>query len=123
MRSTNSFFLLAEQLTEDSRDAVEYICLAADLLQQMFSELRSLAIDHPEFARALSSRWSDARARLWTLHEIVGLLRRGDDPSTAGQLMRRATALISWLSARIDELTLCALRDDYPVDTSPSALH
>jgi hypothetical protein len=123
MKSTNSHFLLAQQLTEESLDAVEYLCLAADLLEQLFSELRSLAIDHPEFARALSSRGPDARARLWTLHEIVGLLRRSDDPSTAGQLTRRATALISWLSAKIDELTLCALGDDYPVDTSPSALH
>jgi hypothetical protein len=123
MKSTNSQFLLAERLNEESLDEVEYLCIAADLLEQLFSELRSLAIDHPEFARALSSRGSDAPARLWTLHEIVGLLSRGVDRSSAAQLTRRATALISWLSAKLDEMTLCALGDEYPAATGPTGLH
>jgi hypothetical protein len=120
---TNFCFEPAEQCTEKSLDQVEYIRIAADLLEQYFSELRSLAIDHPEFARALTNRGSEARARLWTLHDIVGLLMRGDDPSMAGQITLRAIALISWLSAKFDELTLTALGDDGSVDTSPSAFH
>jgi hypothetical protein len=123
MKSTNSQFLLAEGLTEESLDEVAYLCIAADLLEQLFSELRSLAIDHPQFARALSSRGPDAQTRLWTLRQIVGLLSRGDDPLSAAQLTRRATALISWLSANLDELTLCALGDEYPADTGLFALH
>jgi len=121
MRSKNFDFRLAEQHTEESLDQVEYIRIAADLLEQLFSELRSLAIDHPGFARALLSRGSEVRARLWTLNEIVGLLMSGDDPSIAGQLTRRATALISWLSAKIDELTLTVLGGDSSIDSSRSA--
>src|ERR1700692_3040375 len=96
MRSTNIHCRIAWQHDEESLDVVESICISTDLLEQLFSELRSLAIDHPEFARALSSRGSDVRARLWTLHEIVGLLRCGDDSTMVAQLTRRATALISW---------------------------
>jgi hypothetical protein len=120
---TNFCFEPTEQYTEESLDQVEHIRVAADLLEQLFSELRSLAIDHPEFARALSGRGSEARARLWTLHDTVGLLMRGDDPSMAAQITCRATALISWLSAKFDELTLTALGDDDSVDTSSPAFH
>jgi hypothetical protein len=123
MKSKQSQFLLAEELTEESLDEVAYLCIAADLLEQLFSELRSLAVDHPEFAHALSSRGPDAQARLWTLHQIVELLSRSDDPLSAAQLTRRATMLISWLSAKLDELTLCALGDGYSADTGLSALH
>ena len=94
MRSTSFHSQLAAQHTEEPLDQVEYIRIAADLLEQLFSEIRSLAIDHPEFARALSNRSSDVCARLRTLNGIVGLLVRGE-PSSAGQLTRRATALIS----------------------------
>ena len=122
MRSTNSHTQLAKQHTDEPLDQVEYIRIAADLLEQLFSEIRSLAIDRPEFARALSSRSSDARARLRTLNGIVGLLVRVE-PSRAGQLTRRATALISGLSATIDELTLTALGDCDSLETYPCGLH
>jgi hypothetical protein len=122
MRSTNSHAQLAEQHTDEPLAQVEYIRIAADLLDQLFSEIRTLAIDHPEFARALSNRSSDARARLQTLNGIVSLLVRGE-PSTAGQLTRRATALISGLSATIDELTLTALGDYDSLETYPCGLH
>jgi hypothetical protein len=109
--------------TEKPLDELEYIRIAADMLQQLFSELRSLATSNPGLARALSSRGADARARLWTLHEIVDLLMGVDDLSMAVPLRRRATALISWLSNELDELTLRATTDDLPVDTLRVVLH
>jgi len=123
MRSTNFHSRLTEQHAEESLDQVEYIRIAADLLEQLFSEIRLLAIDHPGFARALFSRGADARACLWTLHQIVASLMLNDDPPMESRLTRRATALISWLSAKLDELTLAALGDVDSVDTSASALH
>jgi hypothetical protein len=101
--------------TEGPLSAVDYICAAADLLQQMFSELQSLAARNPVLARALSKHESDASAHLWTLHETIRLLLDVDDYSTALPLSRRATALISWLSDEIDELTLCATGDNHPI--------
>jgi hypothetical protein len=102
---------IAEQ-TEEPLSAVDYICTAADLLQQMFFELQSLATCNPGLARALSNRESDASAHLWTLHETIKLLLVVDDFSTALPLSRRATALISRLSEEIDELTLYATGED-----------
>jgi hypothetical protein len=122
MRSTTTNRRLVEH-TEDPPDAVEYICIATDLLQQMFSELQSLAANNTDLARAMSRRGSDVRDRLWTLHETADLLRSVNDHSIAVTLRRRATALISWLSAEIDELTLCATGDERPVHSCRSALH
>jgi hypothetical protein len=122
MRSTPSDAGIAEQ-TEEPLDEVEYICIAADLLQQMLSELQSLANHSPGLARALSDRGSNACARLCALRETVELLLGIDDLSMAVPLRRRATALISWLSGEIDELTLFATSDDYPVGTCRVALH
>jgi len=123
MRSTHLHFRRREHYTTEFIDRVNYICVAADLLDQMFFELRSLAMNNPEFAGLLSDSESDARVGLWTLNEIVALLLRGDNPSIAEDLIHQATALISWLSANLDELTLCALRDGYPVDSIPPRLH
>jgi hypothetical protein len=114
MRSPLSHIGIVEE-TEEPLSAVEYICIAADLLQQMFSELQSLATRKPGLARAVSDRESDASAQLWTLHETIKLLLVVDDVSTALPLSRRATALISWLSDEIDDLTLCATEDNYRI--------
>ena len=108
---------------EEPLDEVEYICIAADLLEQMFSELQSLATRNPGLARALSSRGSDTCLRLWTLRETIELLLGVDDFSNAVPLRRRATALISWLSDDIDQLALSATSDSHPVDTCRVALH
>jgi hypothetical protein len=122
MRSTPSNVGLIEQ-TEELVDELEYICIAAELLQQMLSELRSLATSNPGLDRALSSRGSEVGARLWRLRETIDLLSGIDDLSMTVPLRRRATALISWLSDEIDALTLCATSDNCPVDTFRVALH
>jgi hypothetical protein len=122
MNSTTSNRGLVEY-TEAPPDEVEYICIAAYLLQQMFSKLRTLAGNNTDLARAMSSRGSDARDRLCALHETVDLLMGVDDDSTAVPLRRRATALISWLSDEIDELTLFATGDERVVNTFRVASH
>jgi hypothetical protein len=109
--------------TEEPLGEVEYICIAADLLQQMFDELRSLATGDPELAQALAKRGSDAYTCLWTLHETVDLMLGADDSSVEVALKRCATALISWLSDEFNDLTLCAGCDSYPVDTFRVVLH
>jgi hypothetical protein len=111
MHSTTTNPWLVER-AEDPPDAMEYICIATDLLQQMFSALQSLATSNTDLARAMSTRESVIRHRLWTLHGTVDLLLRGQDESPIGALMRRATALISWLSAETDELALRAAGDE-----------
>jgi hypothetical protein len=46
------------------------------------------------------------------LHETVDLLVSVNDHQIDTTLMRRASALISWLSAEIDELALYATGDE-----------
>jgi hypothetical protein len=122
MRSTTTNPRLVEP-TEDSVDAVEYIGMATDLLQQMFSELRSLAGNNTDLARAMSGRETALRDRLWTLHKTVDLLVSVNDDSIDPTLMRRARALISWLSAEIDELALSATGAEPQVHANRIALH
>jgi hypothetical protein len=100
------------QHADDPRDEVEYLCIAADLLQQMFWDLRTLATNNIELARAISSRGSDAEDRLWTLQHVLDLLVGADSHSGAVLLKRQASALISWLSDEIDELSLYASNDE-----------
>jgi hypothetical protein len=85
---------------------MEYICIAADLLQQMFSELQSLATNNTRLAHAMADREWHAQDRLWTLRETADLLMCVKDHSTAIPLKRKATVLIGSLSDELDELTL-----------------
>ena len=104
MRSTIPHSDLSEQLADDSLDEVDYLCVATDLLQQMFTELQSLALRDPAFARAVSVRGSQARARLLKLQETIVQLLISEAPSAAALLERRACALVSSLSDEIDTL-------------------
>jgi hypothetical protein len=71
---------------------VEYTCIAADLLQQMFSELQALAATHSRLARAMAGS------------ERYALCVK--DHSTAISLKRNATVLKRWLSDELHELSL-----------------
>jgi hypothetical protein len=85
---------------------MEYIWIAADLLQQMFSELQSLATNNTRLAHAMAGREWHAQDRLWTLRETAHLLMCVKDHSMAIPLKRQATVLIGSLSDELDELTL-----------------
>jgi hypothetical protein len=108
---------------EEALDETAWICAAADLLLLMFVELEALGLRHPAFARTLWSRAPDAHARLRTLHEIVDSLLIANDEVVAAQLKRRAAVLITRLSDELDELTLCAIDEDFPDNLHPTALH
>ena len=110
---------LCTQNAEDSPDVLEYICIAADQLQIMISELRSLGVATRRFTLAMSSREPDMLSWLALLHETVDRLTLGSDPFTEAALAARATQLISWLSHEIDELTLCAFGEEYRSDSCP----
>jgi len=71
----------------------------------------------------MSTRESDLRNRLWILHETVNMLVSVNDQSTDVTLTRRATALISWISAEIDELALYATSDESQLQAYQIALH
>jgi hypothetical protein len=115
MSSTNLNPPLAEP-SEDQVDQVQYMRLAADYLQRAYSEFRSLASSNSGFADILASRWSDGQTCLCALHDIVDALVRDVRRSAAGRLRDRARALISSLSAKVDELML------YAVDEKTSSL-
>jgi hypothetical protein len=108
---------------EEALDETAWICAAADLLLLMFVELEALGLGHPAFARTLWSRAPDVHARLRTLHEIVDSLLIANDEVVAAQLKRRAAVLITRLSDELDELTLCAIDEDFPDNLHPTALH
>ena len=118
----NSKFWPADA-AEHPSDALEYICIAADMLQQMFYALQSLAKNHPDLACEMSSREPAMRHRLWTLRGTVDLLLSVKDEGEVTRLMRRAIGLISWLSSETDELALCAAGEDDPFHVCKTAFH
>src|SRR5882757_8834365 len=122
MRSTPSKVGPADY-PRDPLDDVEYILIAADLLHQMFVELQSLSTCNANLARVWSGHGSEAYTHLRILQETIDRLSGVDDLWVAAPLIRRATALISWLSDEIDELTWCAAGDQFPVKSSEVRLH
>lgn len=109
MSSTISQSRLADEHTEESLDEVNLMGVAADLLQQLFAELGSIATHSPQFALAMSLYAPDVRAQLSTLHTIADVLTHGDDPFSTGQLKHRAAVLISCLAEKADQLTRYAV--------------
>jgi hypothetical protein len=108
MRSKIPHVRLIKQPLESVLNEVDYIEVAADLLQQMFSKLQSLALRHAEFAGVMSIRGPHAHARLLALQETIDVLARADSPEAADQLKRRAGALIVRLADEFDALVLYA---------------
>jgi hypothetical protein len=88
-----------------------YIRISADLLQQMFSELQTLATSNSRLSRAMAGREWHAQDRLWTLHETADKLLRVNDHSVTTSLKCRAIALIASLSDEFDELMPCVVVD------------
>jgi hypothetical protein len=110
MRTPTANRKLMEQ-SDDPPDALEYICIAADLLQRMFTKLCALAANDADLGRALSCSTSGIHDRLRRLQEAVDVLVTFHDPVIHFALMRRITTLILWLSSAMDELALLAATD------------
>jgi hypothetical protein len=108
---------------EEPLDEVDYICIAAGLLQKMFEEIRALAQTSSALAREIALRESLLRADLRTLNMIVEVLSSQEDVLAAIELRRRASALISRLWDALDSLTSHAIGEEHPEPCPRLVLH
>jgi signal transduction histidine kinase len=101
--------------TDDSNQAeVDYICIAGDLLRRMMSELQSAVAGNARLGLAMATAGHDLRQRLHSLLGTVDLLSSADSPARAGDLARRAKAMIFRLANELEDLALQAERDSIP---------
>ena len=91
----------APQVTE-----IDYICIAADLLTKMTTELQSLERDNRRLALTMAAAGHDLRARLHALCGAVELLTLSQDRIARTELCQRAKALIFQLARELEQLAL-----------------
>ena len=108
---------------DEPLEAVEYVCIAADLLQQMFFELQSLSVTYDDLAAVMPSHDSEMRDRLWALSQIADDLTSIHDQALDATLMAQAMVLISSLSADIDKLAAVASSDEWHAQSDGNTLH
>jgi light-regulated signal transduction histidine kinase (bacteriophytochrome) len=104
----------APQLTE-----IDYICIAADLLTEMTSELQSLERDNRRVILTMAMAGHDLRARLHSLSGAVELLTSSRDQIARAELCQRAKALIFQLARELEQLALEAELDYGRAGRSP----
>jgi signal transduction histidine kinase len=90
----------------------DYICVAADLLSKMMSELQSLDLNNRRLTLAMASAGHDLRQRLQILLGIVELLTSTKDEVRSAELGQRAEAVIFRLAGELEQLAFQAERDD-----------
>jgi len=90
----------------------DYICVAADLLSKMMSELQSLELNNRRLTLAMASVGHDLRQRLHILLGTVELLTSTEDEVRSAELGQRAKALIFRLAGELEQLACQAERDD-----------
>jgi len=93
----------APQLTE-----VDYICVAADLLTKMLSELQSLELDSLRLNLSMAAAGRDLRQPLHELRAIVERLTSSPDCVGRAALRQRAKSLIFRLATELEELAVDA---------------
>ena len=98
---------------------IDYICVAADLLSEMMSELESLKATNRRSALAMATAGHDLRQNLHTLLGTVEQLNYTHDPVRSSELSRRAKALIQRLAAGLEELALLAEQDHRQASPQP----
>jgi signal transduction histidine kinase len=96
----------APQLTD-----IDYICVAADLLTKMTSELKSLELGNRRLTLAMATAGHDLRQRLHALCGTVELLSSSQDSVGRAELCQRAKTLIFRLARELEQLALQAQRD------------
>jgi light-regulated signal transduction histidine kinase (bacteriophytochrome) len=99
---------------------VDYICVAADLLTKMMSELQSLKLSNQRLTLAMATAGHDLRQRLHVLFGTVELLTSSQDQVGRAQLCQRAKLLIFRLARELEQLARqaeqdCRLRNCAPV--------
>ena len=90
----------------------DYICVAADLLSKMMSELQSLDLNNRRLNLAMASAGHDLRQRLHVLLGIVELLTSTKDEVRSAELGQRAKSLIFRLAGELEQLAFQAQPDD-----------
>jgi signal transduction histidine kinase len=92
---------------------IDYICVAAGLLENMMSEFDALKINNQRLTLAMASAGHDLRNRLHTLLGTVEMLTTAHDAVRTAQLSQRARSLIFRLAQELEELARQAEKD-YP---------
>lgn len=85
---------------------IDYICVAADLLTKMISELESLERDNRRLTLAMATAGHDLRQRLHALGGTVELLTSSQDRAGRVELCQRAKSLIFRLARELEQLAL-----------------
>ena len=98
---------------------IDYICVAADLLSEMMSELESLKATNRRCALAMATAGHDLRQKLHTLLGTVDQLNSNHDPVRGSELTQSAKALIQRLAAGLEELALLAEQDHRQATPAP----
>ena len=83
---------------------IDYICVAADLLTKMMSELQSLHLSNRRLTLAMATAGHDLRQRLHALCGTVELLTSSHDRVVRAELCQRAKALIFCLARELEHL-------------------
>ena len=101
----------SDELASPPNAEVDYICIAADLLQRMMSELNCLETNNSRLTLATAAAGHDLRQRLHGLLRTVDLLTAADDTTVAAELSTKAKALIHRLAGELEQLVFQAGRD------------
>jgi signal transduction histidine kinase len=103
--------MLSDEVASPPNAEIDYICIAADLLQRMMSELKCLETNNSRLTLAMATAGHDLRQRLHGLLRTVDLLTSTDDASVAAELNTKAKALIHRLAGELEQLVFEAGRD------------
>jgi K+-sensing histidine kinase KdpD len=90
---------------------IDYICIAADLLTKMTSELLFLERDNRRLTLTMATAGHDLRGRLHALCGAVDLLAFSQDGIARAELSQRAKTLIFQLARELEQLALEAELD------------
>lgn len=88
---------------------VVYICIAADLLRQMMTELQRT--DHSRLTPDIAAARRNIRRRLDLLLESIESLVAEEDPARSADISRRAKLTIYRLAGEIEQLAIQAQVD------------
>jgi signal transduction histidine kinase len=90
----------------------DYICVAADCISKMMSDLQSLELNNRCLTLAMASAGHDLRQHLHMLLGIVELLTAAEDEVRRAELGKRAKSLIFRLAGKLEQLAVQVEEED-----------
>jgi hypothetical protein len=99
---------LAAAATLRPTSEIVYICIAADLLRQMMTELQRAELDNSSLAPTIAAARHDIRQRLDLLLATIESLVAAENQTRATDLGRRAKLMIYRLAGEIEQLAIQA---------------